>query len=153
MLLCPPHTQTYIYIYIYIVSKVKLATVVEGNQMAPFSIATIPRCRGGRYSFPWIAPLLPLIRTLYHWVLSKEVSSTIFIVFGMARYWIEPRSPGPLANTLPARPMSQERERARLIQRDREKETGWKIQIMNERRDWLKCISLIEIHNIYVYIC
>ena len=25
----------------------------------PFSIATTPRCRGGYYSFPWIAPLYP----------------------------------------------------------------------------------------------
>ncbi len=33
-------------------SKVKLATIVEGNAKAPFSIATTPRCRGGRYSFP-----------------------------------------------------------------------------------------------------
>ena len=41
-------------IYIYI-SKVKLATIVEGNPKAPFSIATTPRCRGGRYSFPgWL---------------------------------------------------------------------------------------------------
>ena len=32
--------------------KVKLATIVEGNPKAPFSIATTPRCRGGRYSFP-----------------------------------------------------------------------------------------------------
>ena len=32
-------------------------TVVEGDQKAPFSIATTPRCRGRRYSFPWIAPL------------------------------------------------------------------------------------------------
>ena len=39
------------------VSKVKLATVVEGNPKAPFSIATTPRCRGGHYSFPWITPL------------------------------------------------------------------------------------------------
>ena len=39
--------------------KVKLATVVEGDQKAPFSIATTPRCRGGCYSFPWIAPLYP----------------------------------------------------------------------------------------------
>ena len=31
--------------------KVKLATIVEGNPKAPFSIATTPRCRGGRYSF------------------------------------------------------------------------------------------------------
>ena len=37
----------------------KLATIVEGNQKAPFSTATTPRCRGGRYSFPWIAPLYP----------------------------------------------------------------------------------------------
>ena len=37
----------------------KLATVVEGDQKAPFSIATTPRCRGGCYSFPWIAPLYP----------------------------------------------------------------------------------------------
>ena len=48
----------YIYIYIYI-HKVKLATVVEGDQKAPFSIATAPRFRGGSYSFPWIAPLYP----------------------------------------------------------------------------------------------
>ena len=40
-----------IYIYIYI-SKV-------GDQKAPFSIATTPTCRGGRYSLPWIAPLYP----------------------------------------------------------------------------------------------
>ena len=42
---------------------------------------------------------LTLIRTLYCWVLSKEVSSTIFKVFGMTWPMIEPRSPGPLANT------------------------------------------------------
>ena len=30
----------YIYIYIYI----KMATLVEGNPKAPFSIATTPRC-------------------------------------------------------------------------------------------------------------
>ena len=40
-------------------SNVKLATVVEGDQKAPFSLATTPRCWGGRYSFPWIAPLYP----------------------------------------------------------------------------------------------
>ena len=36
---------------------VKLATVVEGDPKAPFSIATTPRCRWGRCSFPRIAPL------------------------------------------------------------------------------------------------
>ena len=29
------------------ISKIKLATVVEGDPKAPFSIATTPRCRGG----------------------------------------------------------------------------------------------------------
>ena len=38
---------------------VKLATLVEGDLKAPFSIATTPSCRGGRYSFPWIASLYP----------------------------------------------------------------------------------------------
>ena len=47
-----------------------------------------------------------MIRTLYCWMLSKEVSSAIFKVFGMTRPGIEPRSPEPLANTLPTRPMS-----------------------------------------------
>ena len=37
----------------------KLATVVEGDPNAPFSIATTLRCRSGWYSFPWIAPLYP----------------------------------------------------------------------------------------------
>ena len=39
-------------------------------------------------------------------MLSKDASSTIFWVFGMTRPGIEPRSPGPMANTLAARPMS-----------------------------------------------
>ena len=34
-------------------------------------------------------------------MLSKVVSSSIFKVFGMTRPGIEPRSPGPLANTGP----------------------------------------------------
>ena len=42
---------------------------------------------------------LPLIYTLYRWVLSKDVSSTIFKVFGMTRPGIENRHPRPLANT------------------------------------------------------
>ena len=36
-----------------------LVTVVEGDPKIPFSIATTPRYRGRRYSFPWIAPLNP----------------------------------------------------------------------------------------------
>ena len=50
---------------------------------------------------------LPLIRTIYRWVLSKEVSSTIFKgVFGMKRPGIELRSLSPLANTLPTMAMN-----------------------------------------------
>ena len=39
--------------------RVDLATIVEGDPKAPFSIATTPRCREGRYSIPRIAPLYP----------------------------------------------------------------------------------------------
>ena len=39
------------------VKVVKLATVVESDQKALFSIATTLKCRGGHYSFPWIASL------------------------------------------------------------------------------------------------
>ena len=40
--------------YIY-----KLAIVVEDDSKAPLSVATTPRCRGGRYLFPWIAQPYP----------------------------------------------------------------------------------------------
>ena len=36
-----------------------LATIVEGDPKATFSIATTQRCREGRYSFPKISPLYP----------------------------------------------------------------------------------------------
>ena len=49
---------------------------------------------------------LSLLRTLYSWVLSKEVSSTILKDFGVTRPGIESRSPGPLANTLNTRIMN-----------------------------------------------
>ena len=39
--------------------KVNLATVVEGEPKALFSITTTPRCRGGCYTIPWIALLYP----------------------------------------------------------------------------------------------
>ena len=47
------------FLVLYRNKYVKLASVVEGDQKAPFSIATTLRCKGGRYSFPWIAPLYP----------------------------------------------------------------------------------------------
>ena len=36
-----------------------ISTFFEGDSQAPFSIATTPRRRGGRYFFTWIAPLYP----------------------------------------------------------------------------------------------
>ena len=51
----PIFTNAYI-----LICEVKLATVVEGDHKAPFSIATTPSCTGGRYSFPRIA-------SLFHW--------------------------------------------------------------------------------------
>ena len=63
--------------------KYLLATIVEGDQKAPFLIATALRCRGRAHLFSLDCSSLPLIRTLYCWVLSKEVSSIIFKVFGM----------------------------------------------------------------------
>ena len=52
------HKKIKVYI-VYKVKLVKLATEVEGDLKAPFSIATIPRCRGRRYSFLCIASLYP----------------------------------------------------------------------------------------------
>ena len=45
------------YVHFRTISKVKLATIVESDQKAPFSISTTSTCRGGRYFFLWIAPL------------------------------------------------------------------------------------------------
>ena len=78
-----------------------MATVIEGDQKSPFLIATTPRCRGGRYSFPWIAPLYS-----YNAECCKVASNTICWVFGMTQPGIEPRSPWPLANTLTIMTMS-----------------------------------------------
>ena len=40
--------------------QVRLVTAVESNPKALCSITTTLRCWGGRYSFPWIAPIYPL---------------------------------------------------------------------------------------------
>ena len=59
----------------------KLATVVEGDPKAPFSIATTPRCRGGHYSFPWIASLYPwsIPYKMHEIKLNKGNYPTIFL--------------------------------------------------------------------------
>ena len=42
-----------------LLNVVKWATVINSDYKAPFSIATTPRCRRGRYTVPWIAPFYP----------------------------------------------------------------------------------------------
>ena len=48
---------------------------------------------------------LPLIHTIYCWVLSKEISSTIFEVFGMTQPGIETQVSWTIDDTLTTRPM------------------------------------------------
>ena len=83
------------------------ATVVVRDPKVLFSLATTPRCRGGRYSFPWIVPLYPLsvphnANTRRHQILFfifLFIYLFIYWVFGMSRSGIELLSSGQLANT------------------------------------------------------
>ena len=65
--------------YIYI-KVVKLATIVEGDPKAPFSIATTPRCRGGRYSF---SGLLHFTLDLYLIMLSVKQGGIKYHFFSL----------------------------------------------------------------------
>ena len=74
------------------------ARVVEGDPKATFSIASTPRFRGRRHSFPWICPP-------YSWSMPSKAKvklhqTSFFWVFCMTRPAIEPRYPGPLVNTV-----------------------------------------------------
>ena len=75
--------------------KVKLATVVEGDQKAPFSIATTPRCKDGCYSIPWIAPLYPW----YVPYIAECLAMRYQVPFSKSLVWHR-------IETLPHRPMS-----------------------------------------------
>ena len=87
-----------------LIYKVKLATVVDGDLKAPFSIATTLRLKGEHYSFPWIAHFT--LDTYIIMLSAKQGGiTTIFWVFSMTRPGIEPQSPGLLGNTLPIRPI------------------------------------------------
>ena len=60
-----------------------LATVVEGDQKAPFSIATTPRCWGGRYSLHWIAPLYPwYVPYVAEWCLPFMTIAILYVLKG-----------------------------------------------------------------------
>ena len=94
----------YIYIYIYIGSKVGDHSRGRPEGFLFESYDTEVKKRALLLSL--VCSTLPLIRTVSCWVLSEELSSTIFKVFGMTQTGIEPMSPWPLANTLPTKPMS-----------------------------------------------
>ena len=76
-------------------TRVKLTTVVDDDPKTRFLLATTPRCRRRRYSFPWIALQSPW-SVHYN---AEAASSTIFRVFGRTLPGIELCSPWPLANT------------------------------------------------------
>ena len=74
-----------------------MATEVEDDSKASFSIATTPRSRGGATTFPG----------LFHFTLDTYLKMMSvkqggikyhFNVFGMTQPGIEPRSSGPLGN-------------------------------------------------------
>ena len=91
-----------------------MATIVEGNPKAPFSIATTPMCRGRRYSFPGL-----LYFTLDPYLIMLSVKQggikyhffeSVWLDHFLSRYdstwdWTQV-SRVQLANTLTPRPMS-----------------------------------------------
>ena len=78
-------------------------SLVVVDPKVPFSIDTTPRCRGGWYSFPRIIPLYPYLITLS---VKQRCIKYRFLVFGMTRSRIEPRSPGPSSSILPTKTMN-----------------------------------------------
>ena len=75
-----------------------MATIVEGDPKVPFSIATTPRCRGGRYSFPWISPLYPWSLPYNAECKARRYQVPFFKIFGMTRPGIELRAIGEHSN-------------------------------------------------------
>ena len=89
--------QGYIYIYIYI--YIKLATWVEVNPKAHFSVPTTPRFWKGASPFPGLLhfTLNPYLIML---CLARRHQVWFFLVFSMTRHGIEPQSPRPMSNTI-----------------------------------------------------
>ena len=51
----------------------KLATVVEGDPKAPFSIGTTPRCRGGHYSYKYTLTFDHPVPNIVRWMVKKKL--------------------------------------------------------------------------------
>ena len=94
------------------------------------------RCKAECYSFLWVVPLYPWYILYKFWVLSKEVSSTIFWVFGMTWPGIEAQSLRPLANTLLTK-------KAYLISMDG--------MTMVRRRDNISTVQRTETNWVHLY--
>ena len=89
------------------INEIKVSDHSQGRSESSLLNSYYTKVQGRALLLSLDCSTLPLMYTLYCWVLSKEVSSTTFKVFGMTQPGSEPRSPGPLANTLPTRPMRQ----------------------------------------------
>ena len=84
-----------------------MATVVEGDPKAPFSIATISRCREGAIPFPGL-PHFTSDPYLIRLSVKQGSIKYHFLSLWYDSTWIEPKSPGPLAKTLTIMPMIQQ---------------------------------------------
>ena len=82
--------------------KVKLATFVEGDPKAPFSIATTPKCKRWCYSIPWIAPLDPYLKMMS---LKQGGIKYHFLSLWYGSTWGWTPSRGSVANALTNRPI------------------------------------------------
>ena len=76
----------YIYIYIYIYIYRKLPNVVKGDETTLFSIATTPKCRGGRYSFPYMCVYIYIY--IYIYIYTHTYIPIFLLIFVCLRYFI-----------------------------------------------------------------
>ena len=73
------------------------------NPKALFSLSTTPRCRGGCFFFPWIAPFYPWSLSYNTECYGKKLQEPFFKSLVWLDLKIKLRSTGILANTLPTR--------------------------------------------------
>ena len=81
-------------------------TLVEGDLKAPFSISATLRCKGGHYSFLWIAPLYPWSLPYKRWMLSMKASKYHFLRLWCDSTWDWTQVFRPLAITLTIMPIT-----------------------------------------------
>ena len=62
-------------------------TVVEGDPKSPFSIATTPKCRGGRYPSLWIVPIYPWSLPYNSPIINLSVKIKLFIIYNFVLFF------------------------------------------------------------------